>query len=372
MTALDRKGYSFENAKYAERLTRCALHMDQGASYNPEYLATRDMGLYPSRVAQIIRAVWLGELEAAPRGAEIVFASVLSGQGERWQNFGEDQNDFLHCVILGRELFVKKGLRADVPRESLEVGRSGGREALWARSIDIDPEGDSALFVDDASFEYTGGSPARLGEFLNRRGVRIRKLSFGPTGFSLMAHGFADDGAKRLAALADELNGSGAKKVVTVSGQAAWSLTALADELGVRRNFEVVDILDIAGSIESDRAFLYGGSFYARFLGKANRLTGLSKNSRETPISNSPEFLPLYNADKRLNGVNIWERPIGAEYLNLHSGAAMLEKIRDSALNEIRRSSFSQLIVCEPFAFNALREMGFAKGRMEYFWDVLK
>jgi hypothetical protein len=372
MTALDRRGYSFENVKYAEKLTKCTLHMDQGASYNPEYLATRDMGLYPSRTAQIIRAVWLDELEAARRGAEIVFASILSGQGERWQNFGEDQNDFLHCVILGRELFSKKGFGPDAPKEALEVGGSGKRQAFWARSVDIDPEGDSVLFVDDASFEYTGDAPARLGKFLNSHGVRIRGLSSGPTGFALMAHGFVDGGIDRLAALVDELNGSGAKKIITVSGQATWSLTSLAEELGISRGFEVVDILDIAGSIESDGAFLYGGSFYARFLGKSNRLAGLSKNSIETPILNSPEFLPLYNADKRLNGINIWERPIGPEYLNLHSSAAMLEKIRGSALNEIRRSSFSQLIVCEPFAFNMLKETGFAGGRMKYFWDVLR
>jgi hypothetical protein len=187
-----------------------------------------------------------------------------------------------------------------------------------------------------------------------------------------MAHGLADDGIDRLATLVGELNVSGAKKIITVSGQAAWSLTALAEELGILRNFDVVDILDMADCIESDRAFLYGGSFYARFLGKSNRLADLSKNSRETPIPNSPEFLPLYNADKRLNGINIWERPIGPEYLNLHSGAEALGKIRDLALNEIKRSSFSQLIVCEPFAFNVLKKTGFAGGRMAYFWDVLR
>jgi hypothetical protein len=372
MTAPDRRGYSFENAKYAEKLTRCALHMDQGISYNPEYLATRDMGLYPSRVAQIIRAVWLGELAAAPRGAAMVFASILSGQGERWQSFGEDQDDFLHCVILGRELFSKKGFGPGVPKEALEAGESGDREALWARSIEVDPGGDSVLFVDDASFEYTGNAPAGLGEFLNGHGVGIRGFHSGSTGFALMAHGFADDGIGRLTALVGELNGSGAKKIITVSGQAVWSLTVLTRELGISRDFDVVDILDMADSIESDRAFLYGGSFYARFLDRSNLLASLSKNSVETPIPNSPEFLPLYNADKRLNGINIWERPIGSEYLNLHSDAAMLEKIRDSALNEINRSSCSQLIVCEPFAYNMLRETGFAGARTEYFWDVLR
>ncbi|MDR1966970.1 MAG: hypothetical protein LBQ36_09690 [Synergistaceae bacterium] len=372
MMASGRKCYSFENVKYMEKLTRCAIHMDQGASYNPEYLATRDMSLYPSRTAQVIRAVWLGELEATRRGAQIAHASILSGQGERWQNFGEEASDFLHCAILGRELFAKKGFPCGASKESLALAESPGRKELWERSIGIDPDGDCLLFVDDASFEYTDGAPAGLGGFLGRHCVKVRGINFGATGFALLAHGFVDEGFARLSALIDELNRSGAKKVVTASGQATYALTKLACELGISRGFEVADVLDIADAIDSEGAFLYGGSFYTRFLGASGRLAELSKNTREASVRSSPEFTPLYDADKRVNGINIWGAPIGPEYIYSRGGGGMLEKIRDAALDEIKRSSFSQLIVCEPFAYNTLKTSGFARGRTEYFWNVLK
>ena len=69
--------FSLDNKIFADILKHQAVHMDQAVCYCPEYLATRDMCYYPSRVAQIIRAVWLGELEPSQFGADLVFSSLL-------------------------------------------------------------------------------------------------------------------------------------------------------------------------------------------------------------------------------------------------------------------------------------------------------
>lgn len=100
---------SFANPEIMDVLNHQVIHMDQGITYTPEYVATRQMRYYPSRTAQIIRSVWNGELEATEYGADMVFGSILSGQGERWQNFGEDPNSYILTVMLGRELFYRKG-----------------------------------------------------------------------------------------------------------------------------------------------------------------------------------------------------------------------------------------------------------------------
>jgi hypothetical protein len=366
-----RGSFSFEREKYAEKLKKQTIHMDQGVCYNPEYLATRLMSLYPSRAAQIARAVLLGEMEASERGAEIVFTSILSGQGERWQNFAEDRNDFLHCMILAREIFVKKGYSCVKDAKELEIPENPDRRSLWDSAVKTEKDGEYFLFIDDASFEYTGNSPKKLGEFLRRKGVSVRGYLTSGTGFALLAHGLVDEGVERLRSLIEELGSYETKKVITVSGQAAYCLTVLAEELGIPRDFEVTDILDIASGIETRKAHIYGGSFYARFLGKSGRIEELSKNSHEILVPNTPEFRPLYDADRRLNGVNIWEAPLSPEYVNRHTDRVILDRIRDAALCEITRSSFGQLVVCEPFAYDCLREIGCASGKSVYFWDLM-
>jgi hypothetical protein len=370
-TGKTRDNFSFACVKYEEKLKRQTLHMDQGACYCPEYLATRLTSLYPSRAAQIARAVLLGELEPSERGAWIVFSSILSGQGERWQNFGEDRNDFLHCMILAREIFVKKGFQRVTSPDELEIPGNPDRQRLWDEAIETDEDGDSFLFIDDASFEHTGGSPKKLGSFFKRKDVFLRGFLASSTGFALLAHGFVDEGIERLRSLIEELGSSGARRIITASGQAAYCLTVLADELGIPRSFETADVLDIASGVDARRAYVYGGSFYSRFLGKSARLERLSQNQRETPVPNAPEFRPVYDADRRLNGINIWESPIAPEYANRHTDRGILEKIRDAALKEIGRVPFGQLVVCEPFAYSELRRIGYAPEHLAYFWDLL-
>ncbi|MDR1516023.1 MAG: hypothetical protein LBS45_10020 [Synergistaceae bacterium] len=366
-----RENFTLGCEKYAEKLKKQAIHMDQGVCYNPEYLATRLSSLYPSRTAQIARAVLMGELAPSERGAEIIFTSILSGQGERWQNFAEERSDFTLCMILARELFVKNGFSSVKSAGELDIPKKPDRQALWDGAIEAEPGAGCFLFVDDASFEYTGDSPKKLGEFLRRKGISVRGCLASGTGFALLAHGFVDEGIERLSSLIEELASRGAERVVTVSGQAAYCLTVLADELGIQRDFDVTDILDIASGINAQRAHIYGGSFYTRFLGKSTRIEALSQNTRERRVPNAPEFRPLYDADRRLNGVNIWESPIAPEYANRHTSADILGKIRDAAIKEINYTSAGQLVICEPFAYNELKGAGFAAGKLSYFWDLL-
>ncbi|MDR1021424.1 MAG: hypothetical protein LBL73_11745, partial [Synergistaceae bacterium] len=238
-----RGNFTLESEKYAEKLKRQAIHMDQGVCFNPEYLATRLSSLYPSRAAQIARAVLTGELSPSERGAEIIFTSILSGQGERWQNFAEDRDDFTLCMILARELFVKSGFSRVKSAEELDIPKDPDRQALWDDAIKAETGAGCFLFVDDASFEHTGDSPKKLGEFLRRKDISVRGYLAQGTGFALLAHGFADEGIERLRSLVRELSSSKAQRVVTVSGQATYCLTTLADALGIPRDFDVTDVL---------------------------------------------------------------------------------------------------------------------------------
>ena len=100
--------YKLEN--YIEELNKQVISMDQGLSYNPEFRATQKMHDYPSRKAQVIRSLYSGELEVSKYNAEIIYQSILSRQGERWQNFGESSEDYTDIMLLGREMISRSNI----------------------------------------------------------------------------------------------------------------------------------------------------------------------------------------------------------------------------------------------------------------------
>jgi len=363
--------YSFENELYRDKLTRQVVHMDQGACYAPEYLATRHMHNYPSRVTQIIRAVLLDELDASSYGADIVFRSILSGQGERWQNFGEDPNDYILCMLLGRELFVKKGLSRSIAGQAYDVPEPKGCREAWERALPLQQDGEYCLALDDATFAYVADVAPKLGEFFIRHKMALSGMMRFVSGFAAMAHGCLEEGKAQLACAIEELNGMGKQKVLTVSGATYWALTTLADVLGIAKNFEVVDILDLASAMDTQRAYIYGGSFYTRYLKKGQQLMRLTENTVEKPMLNTPEFEPLYDADKRINAITLFGAPVCPEYMNTHTQTVVLESIREAAFNTMGQASFEQLVVCDPFSYNEIAKSNFASGKLKYFLEVL-
>ncbi|MFQ7526192.1 MAG: hypothetical protein ACLRMN_00075 [Mediterraneibacter gnavus] len=66
---------SFETPDIMDILNHRVIHMDQAVTYCPEYLVTGKMRNYPSRTAQIIGAVYLGELEDSKENARSGFCT---------------------------------------------------------------------------------------------------------------------------------------------------------------------------------------------------------------------------------------------------------------------------------------------------------
>ena len=177
---------SLENPEIIDILNHQVIHMDQGITYTPEYLATRKMSNYPSRTAQIIRSVYLGELDASEYGAEMVFSPILSGQGERWQNFGEKPEGYLLSVMLGRELFYNKGqkkeeldaLKAQIDKNNGYLEKSATDIEAWEEALPINADSKTGLLLDEATFTYAKRSREKIGEFLQAKGITVSE--FGP------------------------------------------------------------------------------------------------------------------------------------------------------------------------------------------------
>ena len=379
---------SLENPDVMDIVNHQVIHMDQGITYTPEYVATRQMRHYPSRTAQIIRSVYNGELPASQYGADTVFASILSGQGERWQNFGEDPNGYILTVMLGRELFYKKGFykeEVDALKETIEKNDGflpKDQEGIdaWAQALPMNKESRTGLLLDEATFAYAAGSREKLGTFLKKKNMIA---SFGPyfTGFDYLANGCIDEGTAVMEKLLAGWKEQGITTMITLTGQSQYMFTVLLPYLGLETDIEFISILDLAERFDAENAYIYGGSYLTRYVRKDGALNNLLVNTEEEPLLSAPEFLPELCADKRRNVVGIWTPPLCAEYNTLaHSTdsekaadqKALEEQIYADSLAAIKEASFGTLLVCDPFAYKALQEHGYPKGKMVYYLDVIR
>ena len=379
---------SLENPDVMDIVNHQVIHMDQGITYTPEYVATRQMRHYPSRTAQIIRSVYNGELPASQYGADTVFASILSGQGERWQNFGEDPNGYILTVMLGRELFYIKGFykeEVDALKETIEKNDGflpKDQEGIdaWAQALPMNKESRTGLLLDEATFAYAAGSREKLGTFLKKKNMIA---SFGPyfTGFDYLANGCIDEGTAVMEKLLAGWKEQGITTMITLTGQSQYMFTVLLPYLGLETDIEFISILDLAERFDAENAYIYGGSYLTRYVRKDGALNNLLVNTEEEHLLSAPEFLPELCADKRRNVVGIWTPPLCAEYNTLaHSTdsekaadqKALEEQIYADSLAAIKEASFGTLLVCDPFAYKALQEHGYPKGKMVYYLDVIR
>lgn len=371
---------SFENPEIMDVLNHQVIHMDQGITYTPEYIATRQMRYYPSRTAQIIRSVFYGELEASTYGADMVFGSILSGQGERWQNFGEDPNGFILTVMLGRELFYAKGQRTEgidglrkiVDENDGYIKKDPKNLEDWKKEIPVDENSRIGLLLDEATFAYAKRSREKIGSFLKTKGIAVQSVAPEFTGFDFLAAGLIDEGTEVVKDLIDKWEKAGINKIITLCGQSQYLFTVLLPYLGLETEIEFISILDLADRFEAENAYIYGGSYFTRFLRKDGLLNKLLVNTEEERLMAAPEFLPELQADKRRNIVGIWTPPLAAEYHPVGLPKGMADKIYESSLKTICNTFFKKLIVCDPFAYKALQDHGYPASNMIYFTDILK
>ena len=207
--------------------------------------------------------------------------------------------------------------------------------------------------------------------------------SFGPyfTGFDYLANGCIDEGTAVMEKLLAGWKEQGITTMITLTGQSQYMFTVLLPYLGLETDIEFISILDLAERFDAENAYIYGGSYLTRYVRKDGALNNLLVNTEEEHLLSAPEFLPELCADKRRNVVGIWTPPLCAEYNTLaHSTdsekaadqKALEEQIYADSLAAIKEASFGTLLVCDPFAYKALQEHGYPKGKMVYYLDVIR
>jgi hypothetical protein len=365
---------------YEDKLNHQVIHMDQALCYCPEYLATGMMHDYPSRRLQLARAVFTGELEANEFIANRLFQCILSRQGERWQNFREDPEDFTDVVILCRQMMQERGFGSELADafESLlktNAGHTlpvGDTAASWRFEGSIDPGSGDLLLIDDATAYYAAQSAGHFADWLKDRGWTFKGVTEPEfLGFEYFALGLTEAGADHLKALVARLNAQGAERVLVLSAQAAWMLRTMTKKLDIVPSFEVVYLPEILETLKAPQpAYVYAGSFNLRYLDESARLNDLFANTQEERVANCVEFIPLVSGDVRLNTLTRWQRPLGPEYTCFGVPADMLSAIGRDAVNDIEKAGAPAFIVCEPTALPVIKK-AYADQPVYYYLDLL-
>jgi hypothetical protein len=369
------KHYQLKN--YENQLNHQVIHMDQAVCYNPEFRATHMMHDYPSRKLQLARAVFKGELKDNGYIATLLYNSMLSRQGERWQNFGENPEDCTDVFILCRKMLAEKGY-ADKFEVALETvlkendGHIFPVDDAYEKTIPVDSSSNIYVLVDDATAAFSSDSCQALADYFKAHNIASKtpaKATF--LGFEYFSLGLIDQGIEHLKRVINKIETNGAKKVLVLSAQAKWILTIFAGKVNLSPRFEVLYLPEILTKLEITKpAYVYAGSFNLRYLVNADLINRLTANTREIKIAMSPEFTPLLQGDRRINQLTIWQKPLGPEFRIFGMDKSLLAAIEEDALADIQKAQPESILVFEATALPIIRA-SFPSLPVDYYLDML-
>lgn len=360
--------YRLEN--YEEALNHQVIHMDQAVCYCPEFRAVRMMHHYPSRRLQLARAVWKGEMELSDYIGEINFAGILSRQGERWQNFRECPEDCTDVTILSRQMLLEKGYispEVQAFQKALEEGK-GRLDAPVKWELPTDKDSKMGILLDDETAHCRKENEADFNAYCQARGISFANGAESEfLGFEYFACGLVEEGIAHLEKLIEKYEKTGIEKLLVLSAKAAYLLGRFPEKWERKPSFEIVYLPEMLEPVkETEKTYVYGGSFNLRYLGNSEILNKLVPAASEEQIPTSQEFTPLLKGDARVNKLTIWQKPVGAEYRLFCPNQEMTEAIRKDACRDIETSQAEKILVFEPAAYEVLKEM-FPEKKVVYY-----
>lgn len=353
----------FKLENYIEQLTKQVIHMDQAVCYCPEFRATTMTNQYPSRRLQIARAIMNGELEFSDYAGDINFNSILSRQGERWQNFGENPEDCTDVTMLVREMLLEKGYK--LPVEQLcNIGFPS-----W--DLPIDSNSKTAILL-DANTSVLQGMEEKFRKYCEKNKLSFVNEAEGTClAFKFFAHGVIEQGTEILKNVVDKYNAMNVEKVMVLSPQTAYMLRTFVKKLDIKPNFEVVYLIETLPPLkQQERTYVYAGSFNTRYLGNSDVINALIPTENDVQIPTSQEFTPLLEGNGRANKLTIWQKPIGAEYGLIKIDSKITKAIKDDAIRDIKEAKATQIIVFEPTAYKILKDE-FKDCKVLYYLEII-
>ncbi|MCC8023872.1 MAG: hypothetical protein LIP16_00985 [Clostridium sp.] len=362
----------YQLEQYEDQLNHQVIHMDQAVCYCPEFRATKMMHHYPSRRLQLARAVYKGETALTDYIGRINFASILSRQGERWQNFRESPEDCTDVTILCREMLLKKGYRSMGTEAFKQAFENGLTKAAVTWDLPVDRTSKKGVLLDLETARNAKEGESRLKAYLDKQEIAfVNQAGAELAGFEFFAYGLVEEGTRHLKELIDRYADMNIEELYVLSAQAAYMFTVFAAKLGLEVPFQVVYLPEQLEVIDcEERTYVYAGSFNLRYLMNGEMLNRLVPGESTVQEPYSQEFTPFLKGNKRINQLTIWQKPVCAEYQLHHRDEKLQLAIEDDACADIERSGADTILVFEPAALPVLRRR-FSRKNVVYYLEML-
>ena len=170
----------------------------------------------------------------------------------------------------------------------------------------------------------------------------------------------------------EEFEQKGVRELIVLTGQAEYLWREYLPKFGIKHGFRVTNLIDLAEEIQlPEQSFVYAGSFLTRYLMKGEDINRAAPNSRQHVLPRSEEFVQTFLADKRVNEVNIWQKPLCAEFVAFGISQELQDKIFNDGFGDIARTPHKHVVVFDPFVYMLFKEKK-AQEQVVYFTDCLK
>ncbi len=348
--------------KHVETLERCTICHDQCAFSCPVFVEDKRTTVYPSRKAQIARAVLRGELPFDEETTLLFYQCTSCRLCWRWCVYLEDRKDLAPTLRAARTEAVAQGvllpevasLAGRICNEGTPWGDLADQYAKLAKEAPSDGPKNLLLFADAATLALNPQSFTAFFILAETSGYAVQLSKSHLTGFELADIGLKDMAeAKRTSTQEEITNWFGsndAGPVVTLNPQVAYALNQWYSEEGV----------PISGEVQTHSAFLAhllkGGKLQFKPSPNSVVLQDSSYHARYLEDIKSPRLLlkATFPDFREANPSGIESNPAAPEGLAPELSLMVKEGMSSRRLRELMETRASQIVTLDPYTYAAL------------------
>jgi len=349
--------------QHAEVLERCTICHDQCAFSCPVFTEDRRTTVYPSRKAQVARAVLHGELPLNQETARLFYQCTSCRLCRRWCVYLKERQDLAPALRAARAEAVARGvvlpevaaLAARTQAEGTPWGNVDGRRNELAKEAPRTGREEVLIFADAATLAQGWEAVRAFFALARAAQVAVRLSKSLLTGFELADIGLADAAralrTETAAELVDWFRSPGAGPVVTLNPQVAYALTTWYGEEGT----------PLPGPVTTAGAFLAGLMKKGRL--RFNLAPGpvvfqdSAYQVRYLEDADSPRALlgAAFNDVCEANPSQAEANPAAPEGLAAALAPAVPKGMAVRRLAELRDTGARLIITADPYSYHALK-----------------
>lgn len=348
--------------KYTETLERCTICHDQCAFSCPVFVEDRRTTVYPSRKAQVARAVLRGELPYDEETTRLFYQCTSCRLCWRWCVYLKDRKDIAPALRAARAEAVSKGVLLPEVASLAERTRNEGtpwgnltdQYAQLAKKAPSDGPKKLFLFADAATLALNPKAFRAFFVLANAANYAVQLSTNILTGFELADIGISDMAdairTSTYEEITDWFGSNDAGPIVTLNPQVAYALNRWYSEEG----------LTISGEVLTHSAFLAhlleGDKLQFKPSPKSVALQDSAYQARYLEDIESPRLIlkAAFSDLREPNPSGIESNPLSPEGLAPELSLKVKKEMPRRRLRELMETNAQLIVTLDPYSYVAL------------------